>query len=353
MLNDDSMKRLTRLSIFAVLLTASPAMPCGFHNYAPQPTMVEHMLGSSSIVLARQSENSPFAFEAVELLSGRIPSDRIPFLVDTATRRKLAARPDVAVLFSYDEYTKTWQRLALVEDSIRPVVDEIIHHLPAWRMGDDPQRADMFSLLLDHPDQTIRRLALRELDRVDYGILRALWLAPDTSALLDGLTDPMQRDLVPIRALLLGLSRDPAVAAHLARGVANNRTGSGPQLGAYATAWIELQGTAAIESLTRTYLGDRELSKTGRELIIEALAIHSSYGDAEVVQFVNQELSAAILRDPSLAVPAARQFMGRYDWSLHDAVAQVSTEYHPFTAEDAGILDHYRMASAPNPDFSQ
>ena len=65
--------RLTAQS-FAVLLTmilsATMALACGFHNYAPQPTMVDRLLASKHIVLARPAPDNRFRFEPFQTLAG-------------------------------------------------------------------------------------------------------------------------------------------------------------------------------------------------------------------------------------------------------------------------------------------
>ncbi len=343
---DACMTRMPFVSALVFFLSAVPTWPCGFHNYVPQPTMVEHMLSSSSIALARPSAASAFNFEVVEVLRGPLPDERIPFLVDTATRLKLKTHSG-SVLFTYDDVTQSWQRLALIDDEMRPLVDEILTHLPEWRLGGDAHRAQMFAQLLDHPKPEIRHLALRELDRLDYSILRGLLLFMDTQSVLTEVNDPWQRTLAPIRVLLLGLSRDQGVAQALVQGIDNNRISSGPLLGAYATALIELQGVDAVQMIATHYLVNADHSGAARELLIEALAIHSSYGAPEVVAAIEQALADAIANNPQLAIPVARQFMARYDWSQHHAISQALVPLTSVgTDEDRAMVEHYVLVSA-------
>lgn len=342
------MKTLPALSL-AMALLVTPATPCGFHNYTPGPTMVELMLGSSAIVLARQSDVTPFRYAIYEVLAGHDPGVTIPYLVDTATRRTLKTA-DAAVLFAYDAHNQTWQNLGLVDGETLPVIERILLNLPDWRMGGDLERAEMFALLLDHPNATIRRLALRELDRVDYSVLRELVLLADTRPLLLGLNDLTERNLEPIRALLLGLSRDMSVSGHLYRGLAENLLFGGPEVGAYATALIELQGVGAVEYLIRDHLSDQSLPDISKELIIEAMALHSSYGRVEVAKAVADRLDQSIRQNPALAVPAARQFLSRYDWSLHDTIADVQDQLPRLSEDDLALVTHYVLMSGAERD---
>ena len=302
------MKRSLWLSLFLTFFSASAALPCGFHNYAPQPTIVEQMLDSSSIVLARQSRLSPFKFEVTETLSGIRPAKPIPFLVDGSTRRKLASE-DVSVLFVYDEATETWTRLALIDSNVRPVLDQILARLPMWQSGGEAERAQNFANLLNHPSRTIRNLALKELDLVGYDVLRSLQYTMDSQALLKELSSPLERNREPIRVLLIGLSEDPIAKERLVQGVQSSRLGIGPYLGAYATAWIELAGIEAVETLTRQHLLAPDITPSAQRLIVEALALHRNYGEPEVSSAVSREMAQAIQTNPHLAALAAQYFI--------------------------------------------
>ncbi|WP_299356331.1 hypothetical protein [uncultured Shimia sp.] len=304
---------MTRVLPFALclsLLAGVPAHSCGFHNYAPQPTIVERMMDGSSVVLARQSRTSSFKFEVSELLSGKVPDTPIPFLIDGSTRRKLEAGK-VSVLFSYSEVTQSWSRLATIDNAIRPVLNDIVASLPAWRMGNEVARAQSFADLLDHPNPVVHTLALRELDLVGYDVLRALSIHFDAAKLLKDVDTPMEQDNEAIQVLLLGLSGDLTLATDLEQGVLSNRHGFGPALGAYATAWIELQGIDAVKVLSRDYLFDPAFTPSAQTLIVEALALHRNFGDPDLRDAISHEMAMVVQKDPSLAALAARYFAGR------------------------------------------
>ena len=49
-------------TVFAALVAATPAVPCAFHGYTPQATVVEKLLGSEHVVLARTSPETCWSF---------------------------------------------------------------------------------------------------------------------------------------------------------------------------------------------------------------------------------------------------------------------------------------------------
>ena len=58
------MFKSTLSSLLTGLMVATAASPCGFHNYAPQPTLVDRLLGSDEIVLAHGSGDISFVDHA-------------------------------------------------------------------------------------------------------------------------------------------------------------------------------------------------------------------------------------------------------------------------------------------------
>ncbi|MEP2530065.1 hypothetical protein [Shimia sp.] len=307
-------------------MVPTSAIPCGFHNYAPLPTLVDQLLGSDEIVLARSAPDNPFRFEAIEALEGPIGVSEIPYLVDSGTRRRLAIDANAAVLFARDGAYGPWQRLAFVDTPMASVLTVIMERLPAWKIGDDLGRFRFFAGLVGHPDDQIHKLALRELDQADYSILRALEVSIDPQRLLVRINDPNEAQYRAIRLLLLGLSDDARLSARLERGIQSSVSSENRFLGAYATALIELAGPDAVASIAANYLTDRQLSLLSREVLIEAVALHSGSQDIALERSISKAVNTAIWLDPRLAGAAARQFGARGNWSLQPILRTVLEE---------------------------
>lgn len=296
---------------------ATGALACGFHNYTPAPTMVDVLLASDRIVLARSTRGDPFRYAPTKALAGELEHVEIPHLVDSTTRRRLSTNPEAQVLFAQDSDYGPWQRLAYVDADLVPILETVMARLPDWQSGDDRDRFATFAALLNHPNPELHRLALRELDQADYGVLRSLALDIDTASMAARLNVITEFDLKPIRILLLGLSGNPAILDQLEAGVARNINSGGGALGAYATAMVELGGPGAARILAERYLAQSDLAAPSREVIAEALAIHSLDGSSEMQNAVRTAVGKALISDASLAPLVARQFGARYDWSQH------------------------------------
>lgn len=329
-------------------LFATPVLPCSFHGYAPQATFVERLLSSDHIVLARPTEQEPFRYADIDVLEGDAEFVEIAQLVDSVTRRKLAANPGDHVLFARDGPYGPWQRVAYVDAAMDQVLNVVMTNLPVWEMGDDFERFSYFASLLNHPDREVHALALREMDLADYGILRSLDLNVEPQRLMSRLNLRFEEDLKPIRVLLLGLGNEPVAPDFFESGVLDNANRSGGLLGAYATAMIEHGGPEAVERLVNRHLKNRSLPPISRELLTEALAIHSSAGEAETRDAIRVAVGLAVTQDPDLATMVARHFGARYDWSQGETISALMRSGAVKSPIDMLLLTQYVSLAREN-----
>lgn len=338
------MRRLTTVaSAIVVLGLAQPASPCAFHNYAPAESLVNRLLATDHIVLARPDPANPFRFAAVEAIEGPLEGVEIPQLVDTTTRRRLGLNPADTVLFIRDEGYGAWTRLAYLDAGMRAVFDEVAARLPEWELGADEDRFRMFAGLIDHPDTAVADIALTEIDQADYSILRRLTFDTDVQRLMDGLKDPAQTGLRPIRILVLGLSGDPRAEDFLREAFARALHADGAVLGAYATALIELGGPDAARAMAREVLLDTRLPVETRELVVEAFALHSQSGGTETGAAARAAVEAALAGSPELAGAIARQFGMRGDFRLSAPLAELMNERKVTAIADMLAVGQYVM----------
>ena len=151
--------------------TVSMAAACGFHTYAPQPTMVDRLLNSDHIVFARPDPENPFRFKVTEAFEGPMADVELPHLVDSAACRRFAADPDAQSLFARDGAYGPWLRIAYVGGEMKSVLDHVLPNLAEWGgLGDDRGRYEYFAGLIATGNRSIQSLALRELDQASYSV---------------------------------------------------------------------------------------------------------------------------------------------------------------------------------------
>lgn len=303
------------LALASAVLTAQ-AEACSFHNYKPAKTAVDWVLTGRSVVLARPDPNDVFSFRVTRVLKGDARISNPPFLIDSVTRAKLVRNQRDEVLFGVGE-DGSWTRIAYVNEDYRRMLDGVLNRAPTWRGQDyHPERLVVFSEYLEHPDPALRRLALLEIDRAPYALLRQLETDISVEYLVRSLRARERYPYRPILALLLGLSG--SVEARIVVNDYIDRVADwkwAEHLGPFATALIELEGTAAIARL-EPFLSDPDQPLEKLESVVEALAIHHDLGSPSMREAVFDVLSAFASRRPGGTVLIARQFSKRQNWAF-------------------------------------
>lgn len=291
-----------------VAFMAAPAVPCAFHGYEPKPTFVERLINADTVVLARPGAATPFRFDVTKQMRGNVPEVTLPFLVDSTTRRLMRLKPQAHVLFARDAETEVWHRLAFVDAAFDLVLRDIWSALPDWQ-DDSSMRATYFSKLLHHPDRRLRELALRELDLVAYGTLRALNLDIDATALRYPLDVITEMDLRAIRILLMGFASPSAdLSAFLKDRITTGVAHDSDMLGAYALSLIALEGQGGLRWLAETHLSSPLNTYNTHSAMVQALAMHFETGDVVLREAIEETLTARVLFDPDFAYVVSLQF---------------------------------------------
>lgn len=299
-------KDFLAITCAAVLaLGAAPtARACAFHGYTPDPTLVDLLLATEEVVIARLSQAGA-QFDPVETLAGPEVT-QIALRPSAQTRLAAQRSPGLRVLLARDGSYGPWQEVTVLEGSMGAVMRSVLSRQVTWQSGDPQARVAFFARHLNAPEPDLRRLALREMDRADYATLRKSSLPQVTGLRRDlGQEDDALR---PIRILLAGLSGDrsfvPFLTEALAKGVAARK----PYLGAYATALIELDGTKGVETIAARYLSDPDLAFDLREKLVQALALQYHVAPGGVRRDISRTVARLSRQDTGFAQSAARQF---------------------------------------------
>jgi hypothetical protein len=313
-------RRVAWSCLFAALLYAAPAdraaEACAFHLYAPEKTVVDWIIQADHLVVARNDPENPFSYMVTETLRDGGRTVTIDQLVDTNTRRRFASNPDDAMLFAHDSETGGWRSVAYLTPDFRQVVDRVRADMATWQPGYAAARFEMFAGLQDNPDAEVRRLAILEIDKAPYELLRGIDLRIPPDSLLAELWTPQGYPYQSIRILLLGLSGDDMARREIHAFVdrvaewdwANN-------LGAFATALVEIDGPDGVARLEKAFLANPTQPLDKLEQVVEALAIHSGVGSVALRAEIGTTLDRFLRARPEAAPLVARQFGSRSDWS--------------------------------------
>lgn len=302
------------------LFAPAPALACTVCIAPPEKTVVDHLVAAGDIVLAREDPVRPFHFAPVETLRGSAGGAPIPFLVDTALRRRLAADPNLAVLFSRTSGTDAWQRLVVVGPALRPIVEDVLQRGGDWlRPSGAAERFGTFAAVHDHPDETVRALALAELDRTPWQFLRTLRPRLPRTELRAGLYTLAELPWVSVRLRLLALSPEPADIALLRDRIeAVSAARASLHLAPLALALVEVDGESAIGRLLALYGPGAMRTREERAAVTAALATHGVEGDPSLRAPVLAALGAMLDADPALGPAIAHAFAAMKVWSHAD-----------------------------------
>jgi hypothetical protein len=340
--------RTLRAATLATLLAIplpQAAAACAFHTALPEATVSERIASAVIVLAARPAADNPFRFAPVAVLKGTAPADAPPQLVDSATRTRLARNPEDAVLF-VRLADGTWERLLTLDAATRPVVDRMIEGAGDWSSPEEMAgRRDLFAGLLTHPDEGLRRLALRELDALPYGVLRARAYALPADDLLRGIADVNEMPFAPIRILLLGLSADASADAAIDNQV--DRLARLPvemNLGAWLTAAIERGDLAEVR---RKFLSSpQRLSPAQVTEVVRALSVQRAGGAPALHAPIDAALRALAFARPDAATDIARTFAASSDFSQVALIRELSAARAFATPGDLMIAATYVAGAA-------
>ena len=299
------MKRLPGLALVALvgLSPVQTAQACAFHGYTPNPTLVDQLLTTEQAVIARP--NAAGQYTVVDALLGPNVGD-VPVTVSAAIRSQLARAPDATVLLARDGAYGPWMEIAVLDPQFRRVVETVMQNQTAWQLGQESSRIKLFAALANDPNPNIQRLALQELDRLPYAILKDVRVPSIRDLLKD--IEAGKTDERPIRILLAGLSNDrrfgPALADALHQAVLADKA----YLGAYVTALIELQGKPAVEAIITHYLLNGSVPRSVQEKLLDALALQYKTARGATRRTIARDVTALVRKKPEMAEIVTAQF---------------------------------------------
>lgn len=194
------------LGLLASFAFAGPSLACPVCIDLPEKTLADRLLEAETVVVAREDPDRPFRFLPIRTLVGATEGRDIPFLLDSATRRRLESAPDDGVLMMRS-HGGDWSRGPLADEDLRRVAPLILELRGAGETRDDARFA-FFDELLHHPNPQLRRAAVDELSRVRYGLIRSLKRPVDGASARRALADRTAVPWAPFYILMLGLSDD-------------------------------------------------------------------------------------------------------------------------------------------------
>lgn len=353
-----------RRAAFAFLLMASgPAHACLVCIPLPERTLADHVADAAAVALARPDPDDPFRYAVSEYLKGDAVGapGGIPFLIDSTTRRRMAGDAEVFTILSRELPGSDWALHATGGAAMVSVVREVADRSDDWLADDGNEgRFAFFAALHDSPEPGVRSLALAEISGARYGLIRTLAPKLSRADVVRVLRDPTMFEWAPIHILLLGLSDDAADRAFVRSAFeAAGRSPAATTLGAWTTAYLEVDGAAALDRIRTAYIDDPARSEAQMIEIVRALSTFSAVAEPALGDDVLTHLGMLATARPGVAAEAARELSLAGDWSLaplfEDLLAngvisapedEFAVTYHLALARDAGAVSRRQDAAS-------
>ena len=322
---------------------ADRALACMVCIPFPEDTATDQLLGADVVVLARENPGQPFSYLAVEVLKGDLDEPAIDLFVDSSTRRRLALQPDHAVVLTLDAGSKQWRSAGYANAPYQALVREILARAPSWSLSNRAQsRATFFLPYLADADPRVHELAYLEVGRASYDTIRRADAMVPAAQVHRFLANQQYLEWHALYILLLGVDANPAEAEAIRAEMASSAGFDAKlNLGAWATALIEVDGADAIDWLETTYLGAPGRDPDTVLEIVKALSVHGARQDSGLRERIADSYGVLIKSHPSLAGWAARDLTAWKDWRFATALAVLRERRPSIDSASAYAIDYY------------
>jgi hypothetical protein len=312
----------TRPSLFALsallFVSIGTAQACQICVPIPTESAADHILAARTVILAREAA---FAYQPVEVLKGKAPEAKIDLLVDSATRRLLAANPERSVLL-VESPNGEWRRIGLADAEVKSITRKVLVSGVKWE-AEPRSRVAYFSNLLNHANPQLRKLAHLEVGRAPYDEIRRLGEALTREEIRTFLADLRYMEWHPLYILLLAQNPDAEDRATIVksfRSAARFRTTT--RLAAWATAYVEIEGEKAIAEIEQTFFKTGERSVEELREVAKALSVHGSNGDKNMRDRIVKAYEVLVANYPSLTPQVATDLIAWKRTELAEAVGK-------------------------------
>jgi hypothetical protein len=282
----------------AFLAAAAPALACVICIPYPKETTADLVIKSDTVVFAREDVSKRFSYAAVETLKGSAAGSVIPLLLDARTERQLQLDPSLRAVLAENHRGGTWTFLGVAGREYQAILRQVVN----WDATTPADRADFFASYLRNEDRALAGLAFLEVARAPYAVIRDLKTDVTRDDLYRVINDWFRIDWHGLYILMLGTS-DRADDIAFVRGklLATARFELTTNLGAYATAYIEMKGVGGVRYLANEYLSARPHSDAELLEVLKALSAQGNSGRAELRAAILDAYDRLLTHRPELA----------------------------------------------------
>ena len=295
--------------IFMLCLVPFLAEACQICLPMPKESAADRLLSSEVVAFARENPDKPFSLKITEVLKGDPASQEIDLFLDSRSRRLLAMDPSRKILCVYTK-EKGWVRSGLsdAEGIYEKLVRDILKQAETWKRSPDA-RPLFFSRFLGHDDPQLRQLAHLEVARAPYSAIKELGDVVPIKKIRAFLDDNRYLEWHALYILLLAQSVDEKDHERIRRQARSEMVfGLNDRFSAWATAWIEIDRSEAIQFYKQRYLANPDRDPELVHAVVSAMSVH---GDG-VMRNQISDAFAMLLKTHPVLTPVIAQDLIRW-----------------------------------------
>ena len=324
----------------------------------PEKSVADRLLAAETVVFARENPEKPFSLRVVDVLKGKPASRDIDLFVNSGTRRILSNDPKRKLLCVYNPNDKKnpWRRIGMTDTAglYEPLVRKILTLAPEWKKKPE-SRPSFFARYLGDPDTQLRELAHLELGRAPYSQIKSLENPLPPEKIRAFLNNFRYIEWHSLYILLLAQSPENQDHTYIREEAANAaKYGHSSQLSAWATAYIEIDGTKAIQFYLDQYFQNPKRSPEEVAAVLSAFSLHAGTDNNELREDLIKGYDIILTQRPVMAPIIAQDLIRWKRWDLVERVIAITGEdYLNLDFEAYLQLRAYRLKAGKNTSDSK
>ena len=244
----------------------------------PLTTLADRLIGSDTVIMARESTDKPYSFFVVDVLKGTTDGVDFHAFINSPVRRMLKQNPDGAVVFELDNTESGWQFITYADLDYQEFIRSILKQSSQWqKFKGDSDRIDFFAERLSHSDKHIREQAYLEVGRASYASIKRIAGTVPRQKVREFIGEWRLIEWHNLYILMLGQSQHPDdidyIRSQLESAAAYGRK---TNLSAWVTAFIETNPENGVERIENLYFGNNNITTDELQEVCKSLSVLGS-----------------------------------------------------------------------------
>lgn len=320
----------------------------------PLTTLADNLIGSDTVIMARERSDKPYSFFAVDVLKGSRNKKDFEAFINSTARRMLKQNPEDVVVFRREDAKSDWQYIAYADFEYQQFIRSILWQSSRWQeFKGNRHRIDFFAELLNHRDQQIREQAYLEVGRAPYASIKRIAGIVSRQQIREFLDKWRFTEWHSLYILMLGQSRDPDDLAYIRKQLESTAAhGLKTNLSAWVVAFVETNPKTGVEEIENLYFSNKNRTAEELQEVCKGLSVLGSEGSfrfaTELVdrrhRIVNS-YGTLLENHPLMAGPVAKDLTNWQIFAFVDRLTQIKENDFALNPDTEMAITYYLSIS--------